>query len=118
MLEKFKTLGLALKNLVLFVVGPLLALFAYVVFLQGKNRRLGEKLDSAEADKRLEGVKHEQESVDAAADAALDEYNRARTAYLGAVEPDILRAGFEPVRQGSASSEKASGDPGPSDQGD
>ncbi len=68
---------------------PICLVGLYIWFLLSKNDALEAKLGRAEADTKLKEVRDEKAKIDDSAAVSLDEYRRARAAYLAANPPDV-----------------------------
>jgi Tfp pilus assembly protein PilO len=84
MLEKLKAFGEGAKNVVLFIVGPVIGILAYFFYLKGKNTELEAQVRQTQAERDLAGTLAKKEDATNEANKAEDDYHRTRSAYLNA----------------------------------
>ena len=88
MFEKLKSLGEAAKNVVLYILGPAVAVVAYFFYLKGKNTELEAKVNQTAAERDLAGTLVKKEDAKNEADKAEIDYNRIKRLYLESAHND------------------------------
>lgn len=63
------------KNAVLYVILPILSVFAYIFYLKNKNKALQDYVDNQNSMRKLEGLKDEAKSAE-------EDYKHVRDEYL------------------------------------
>lgn len=77
------------KNGVLYVLGPFVALLVYILYLRNQNQTLKDQVSSARFDAHDEELKHVQDKTDGDAADALHNYERLRDSYLSGSNPGV-----------------------------
>lgn len=106
MIEKLKSFTESVKNIVLYIVGPILALLAYIAFEKGKNTTLEDKTSQDDVNAKL--ATEVAKAQDAQREAANEEsnYNAIRDAFIkqssvsvGQSEASVPTTTSEPVTE-------------------
>jgi hypothetical protein len=97
-MDKIKAFWATVKDVFIYVLGPIAALLAYIFFLTGKNRRLEHEIESAHFDNHDQELSHAQDDIDRTADAAVREYQRQRDEFLSGSSEDLRRSNREPKK--------------------
>lgn len=110
MIEKLKALGESAKNVVFYLITPLVIIAVVIYHLVTKVDTLEDELRVKDEKGNLDGLQGQQKQIDASSSDAVDSYEKLRDAYL--------RSGSEPVRQSGAGTEEADRGKGPGAGGD
>lgn len=82
MIQKIKDFLTSIKMGVLYIIGPILALFAYIAYLRDKDNNLLQQIQKAQAEKQLADTLAKKQEADREASITEADYNTIRDQYL------------------------------------
>ncbi len=82
MLEKLKSIGESIKNIVIYLLAPLSLVLGYVIYLKSKINTLNDKDYQNETEKQLKDFKSKTEEAENEAKKAEDTYKHDRDSFL------------------------------------
>lgn len=93
MLDKIKAFLQQAKITALFIIAPILSLFAYILFLRNKTTELQDKLNQTQAEKQLAVVLSKKVKEETEATEAEKSYDEIRKEYLDSVSTNNTDTG-------------------------
>lgn len=94
MLDKIKNIGEAAKNVMLYILAPLLVLLSGVFFLWKREKDLEDQVQSKDGEIKLKEIEGEKKQVDSSSNDLVNSYERLYSRYNAKVSggSDSLRS--------------------------
>lgn len=104
MIDKLKSFVESVKGILLTIVAPLIAVFAYISFLRSKNASLTDQINQSKAAAQLATVLEKKVEDEKQSNEAELDYDTLRAQYVAAHPSEfITRTQAEPGTEGSSS---------------
>lgn len=112
MMDKLKAFTESVKNIVLYIVGPLLALFAYIAYEKSHKTTESDELDQQKVNDKLATEVATAQTAQKEAQDAESNYNAIRDAFIAEQHSNGVSQGEAGVSTGTAvTSTKPNADP-------